>query len=78
MRRKNSQYGLRRRKSPTPRCGAGTCHAQEYVADQEQIEEALALDLQQMKIRLQGTPGTTHIPLPLRQYYILLCRIHLL
>jgi calcium binding protein 39 len=34
------------------------------VADQAQIEEALALDLQQMKIRLQGTPGMVHVLLP--------------
>jgi hypothetical protein len=40
-----------------------------FAADQEQVEEALAMDLQQMKIRLQGTPGTARSsPQPISQY----------
>ena len=31
------------------------------MANSPQLEEGLALDLQQMKVRLQGTPGTKPI-----------------
>jgi hypothetical protein len=58
---KTSPCASARKTSPTQRFAHAPRRARYTVADARQLEEELARDLQQMKLRLQGTPGMIYM-----------------